>query len=261
MNNKPLEFKPFIISLFIHLVLIILILFASYAHYRAVDTMTRENADLDVRIDTIVIADDHITLQAGSATDARRTNGAGGTGPHGLNDEAGRELVECARSGITVTPDNFLEYAKLWNLRKGLNPQRQKTILDRYPFLTGKGHFDLGSGRKLKSDFQECYEDVCAIIIIMEYPRQSLEEKSNYFTAAVQGYLDGTRPVRSWRTLWMEKKPAVLKDKIELVRLVRRLHNYSCDREDPGYEHMRKSLDLIVTIIPDELKFPVTGDK
>ena len=261
-NYEPSALTPFLISAAIHILFILLVLILSYRNYTT-SRITREQAEREIQIETIVTPENINPLQSESASDARISNTGTGkdTGPHGLNDEAGRELVENARSGITITPDNFQEYAKLRNLRRGLNPRREKTLLDKYPFLTGRGSFDFGSGHKLKSDFQGCYEDVCAIVNLKENALQSPKEKSDNFTAAVMGYLDGTRPVRSWRTLWLARKPAVLKDKIELVRLVRRLHVYSLGLEDSGNEHMRLSLAFIVTLIPDELKFPAAGGK
>lgn len=259
-NNEPPAFTPFFISTAIHILFMLLVLIISYRNYTA-SRIAREEADREIQIETIVTSENSSTMQSETAPDLRKTNSGAGTGPYGLNDSAGRELVESARSGITITPDNFLEYAKLRDVRKGLNPERKKTILEKYPILTGTGHFDIGTGHKLKSDFQECYENVCRIIDIKEENSQSLENKSNNFTTAVLDYLDGKRPVSTWRTLWMVKKPALVEDKVNLVRLIRRLHNYSRDREDSGYEYMRKSFDLVVILIPNELKFPAISSK
>lgn len=250
VNNEPAISPSLKQSLFIssalHLALLAIALLISDS---AID-------DLKMK-DAITTADELRDLSVVIASeDAGRALAERGTGPHGLNDDAGRELVECARSGISVTPDNFLDYAKIRELRKGRVVKPQKDVFRKYPFLTGRGRFEFGSGHKLKSDYREYYEDVCRIIDLPIDKKKLPDDEADDFTAAVAGYLDGARAVRSWRTLWMSRKPPATKDKIELVRLLRRLHAYHLEGDDAGHEHMRAGLASIMRIIPEELIYP-----
>jgi hypothetical protein len=246
------DLTPFIISVSIHMLFLSLLASISYLHYSDLKKKPFLDTTKDVDIESISVSGDNDDLQAGSDRDALRR----GAGPYGLNDEAGRELWATARSGISITPDNFLEYAKTRNLRKGLNPKAKEDIYRKYPFLTGSTQFQSGIDHKLKSDFQECYEDVCRIIEFDNKGRASIDDDPDIFSAAVLEFLDGKREVRTWRTLWMARKPAALKDKIKLVRLLRRLHNYGIEGDNAGYEHLRKSIGSLINTIPDDLKFP-----
>ena len=249
------EISPYIISAAIHILALLLIFSISYRNYYYFKKKSLIEAAHDIQIDSIAISRDSADVRTEPDQEYRRTESRRGTGPYGLNDEAGRELWECARSGISVTPDNFLEYAKIRELRKGLNLKQKNDIFQKYPFLTGSSQFQSGVGKKLKTDYQECHEHVCRIINFHEKDYTSSEDTSDEFTAAALDYLNGNKAVRTWRTLWMVPAPATRQDKIELVRLLRRLHNYHIDGENAGYEHMRGSLKSIIDLIPDELKF------
>ncbi len=246
-HNELTELTPYIISLSIHLLLLLLIFSISYINYHFLKTKSMTQSARDIDIESIAVSPDTGSLMTGSES---------GAGPYGLNDSAGRELLETARSGISITPDNFLEYAKTRNLRKGLNVKPREDVFEKYPFLTGTSQFQSGIGKKLKADFHECYEDVCSMINFNKKDRASPEDEPDRFTTAVLDYLDGKRIVRTWRTLWMVPQPATIEDKIEMVRLVRRLHNYGIEGENAGYEHMRISLKSLIDLIPDELKYP-----
>ncbi len=251
-NQLP-EHTPFIISTAIHFFLLLLTFSISYRNYY-LEQKALEEAAREVQIESIAISQDAGSLQPDQ--DAGRTYDRKSAGPYGLNDSAGRELLECARSGISVTPDNFLEYAKIRELRKGLNIQPKKDIFKKYPFLTGSSQFQSGIDKKFKTDYQECYEKVCGIINFPKKERASREGEPDKFTTAALDYLNGKRAARTWRTLWMVPKPATLQDKIELVRLLRRLHNYGIEGENAGYEHMRSSFKALIDLIPDEFKYP-----
>jgi len=244
------ELTPFIISVLIHALLLLFIVSISYRYYYI---LSKREAAQEIRVDSLDISQDD---EAESDLNNQNVDTKGGRGPSGLNDEAGRELWRCARSGISITPDNFLDYAEIRKLRKGLSVKPKKDIYKKYPFLTGVNQFDSGIGKKLKTDYRECYENVCRIINLPDNNSISPEDRPGEFTAAALDYLNGKRAVRSWRTLWMVRKPATKEDKIELARLLRRLHNYCIEGEDIGYEGMRGSLKSIIDIIPDELKFP-----
>jgi hypothetical protein len=75
--------------------------------------------------------------------------------------------------------------------------------------------FSSGIGHKLKTDSQECYENVCGIVNLAGNERTSSQDKSDNFTTAALDYLNRKRTVRTWRTLWMAEKPATTMDKIE----------------------------------------------
>ena len=246
------ELNPYIVSLAIHTFLLSLVFSISLINYHLIKKKSRLQSTRDIEIESITGSPDAGTLETGSER---------GPGPLGLNDSAGRELWECARSGISITPDNFLEYAKIRNLIKGLNPIPKEDIYEQYPFLKGSSQFQSGIGRKLRSDFHDCYEDACAMIGFSKKDRASPEDEPEKFTAAVLGFLDGARAVRTWRTLWMVSQPATMQDKIELVRLLRRLHNYGIEGENAGHEHMRAGIRSLLDLIPDELKFPAHPDK
>lgn len=240
---------PYILSAAIHIAIILIILLISYKNYRYVKLLSSIEAAHDVLIDSISMSNDdsyrEVEIKHGAASER---------GPYGLNDSAGRELFECARSGISVTPENFLEYAKAHHLRKGFHITPTIKNYGSVSFSTGIDH-------KLKTDFQECYEKACRMIEFHEKGRAAPEDASYGFTFAAQDYLGGKRAVRTWRTLWMVPKPATTVDKIALVRLLRRLHAYSLEREDAGYEHLREALNTLISIIPDDLKFPVLRAK
>lgn len=239
------EFNSFMLSLGIHILFLALMASISFIQHHISKKKTLAQATRDIEIESIAVSQDNEALQAGSES---------GTGPFGLNDSAGRELLETARSGISVTPDNFMEYDKIRNLRRGMGARpRREDIYEKYPFLKGSAGFDTGLGRKSKSDFQECYEDACRII---NYSRADRDDEAEKFAGAVMDYLNGKRAVRTWRTLWMVPKPATMQEKIELVRLLRRLHLYSLEGENAGYGYLRGSLKALVETIPDELKFP-----
>lgn len=244
--------SPYIISLAMHIFLLSLVFSITFINFHIMKKKSRVQSARDIEIESITGSPDAGALSGVSER---------GPGPYGLNDSAGRELWECARSGISVTPDNFLEYAKIRNLRKGLNPKPKEDIYEKYPFLTGSSQFQSGIGGKLRSDFHECYKDTCAMIGFGKKDRASPEDEPENFTAAVLGYLDGARAVRTWRTLWMVPQPATREDKILLVRLLRRLHNYGIEGENAGHEHMRAGIRSLLNLIPDELKFPAHSDK
>lgn len=252
IRNDPPLFAPYILSIAIHGLLAVMMLCITCINYLNTKKKSLEESSREVRIESIVISKETDFPQAESEQDAAAAHGGRGPGPHGLNDSAGRELIEAARSGISVTPDNFLEYARIRSLRKGLNVKPKDDIFEKYPFLTGSSSFHSGTGQKNKSDFRDCYDDACRMI---ELDRSSREEPEQ-FTAAVLAFLNGKRAVRTWRTLWMVPKPAEQDDKIKLVRLVRRLHFYGLEGENAGYEYMRRSIASMVDLIPDELKFP-----
>ncbi len=246
IRNDPPVFTPYILSAAIHTLLAAIMLSISCINYLDKKKKALLEASREVQIESIAISKETDFTRSESEQTAK------GPGPYGLNDSAGRELLETARSGISVTPDNFLEYARIRSLRKGLNVRPKDDIFEKYPFLTGSSKFHSGTGQKRKSDFGECYDDACRMI---ELDRSSREEPER-FTAAVLDYLNGKRAVRTWRTLWMVPKPAEPDDRIKLVRLVRRLHFYGLEGENAGYEYMRKSIASMVDLIPDELKFP-----
>jgi hypothetical protein len=244
--NAPRVFRnPFVISTVIHALLILLILSTSYRYQQILKLKAFRDEARDISID---IAQEDEILQTEPGRDS------GGKGPYGLNDEAGRELWESVRSRLTITPDNFTEFARIRGMRKGLSSPLTKKRDDSASFSTGIDH-------KLKTDFQDCYEDICAIVNLPKNKRASEEERSEGFAVAVLDYLSGKRAVRSWRTLWMVEKPAVLEDKIKLVRLLRRLNNYSLDGENEGFEYMRESIESVIRVIPDDLKFNTTRVK
>ncbi|MBP7736432.1 MAG: hypothetical protein KA369_10710 [Spirochaetes bacterium] len=250
-NDLPL-FSPYLLSIIIHALFAVIMLSITYINYLYAKKKSLLEASREVQIESIVISKDTGFQRTESEQDAVAAHDRRGAGPYGLNDSAGRELIEAARSGISVTPDNFLEYAKIRSLRKGLNVKPKEDIFEKYPFLTGSSKFQSGIGRKIKTDFGECYDDACRMI---ELDRSSREEPER-FTAAVLDYLSGKRPVRTWRTLWMVRKPAEEDDKIKLVHLIRRLHFYGIEGENAGYEYMRRSIASMLDLIPDELKFP-----
>jgi len=231
--------NPFVISTAIHALLILLILSISYKYHQILKMKSLTDGARDISMD--IAQDDEIPL-------AESGRDAGVNGPYGLNDSAGRELWECARSWITVTPENFTEFARIRGMRKGLTSSLTKKRDDSASFSTGIDH-------KLKTDFRECYEDICDIVNLPKRNHASEEDSSKGFTVAVLDYLNGKRAVRSWRTLWMAEKPAALEDKIKLVRLLRRLNNYNLEGENEGFEYMRESIESIIRVIPDDLKF------
>ena len=252
---------PFIISIAIHILLVLLIISFSYRYHLVMKKKSDSEAAPDAGIYSVTISQENEILQNESNRDYRENIKNRGSGPYGLNDEAGRELLECARSGISVTPDNFLEYDRIRSIRKGLNLKHKEKIDRGLSFLKDIEHFSTGIDHKFKTDFQECYENICSIINLPENKHVSLEDKADIFTATVLDYLNGKRAVRTWRTLWLVAKPAAMKDKTELVRLLRRLQNYFLEGEGAGYEHMRRSINSIIPIIPIELKFPVIRNK
>lgn len=249
-NNGFHEFTPYFISLAIHALFFFFILLISFITSYFFNEFSMTRPAPEIIIESIDVSQESSNMMTGSDREAVLK---------GLNDSAGRELWECARSGISVTPDNFLEYVKIREFRKGLRSRNGKTkddIYEKYPFLTGSNQFESGIGHKLKSDFHECYQDACRMINFNKKDRAAGDNVPEEFISAVLEYLNGQRSVRTWRTLWMSPQPAAWQDKIELVRLVRRLHDYCNEGNNAGYEHMSGSIKILQDLIPDTLKFP-----
>lgn len=254
-NNDLDKFTPYFISIIIHILILTFILLQSYVKsFFFTETFVSRSVS-EITIESIDISQESSNLITGMDRDAVL---------YGLNDSAGRELWKCAKSGISVTPDNFLEYIKIRELRKslrGLNNKTKEDIFKKYPFLTGSDQFQSGIGQKIKSDFHESYQDVCRMINFEKKNRASDGDEPEQFISTVMDYLNGQRTVRTWRTLWMVPKSPTRQDKIELARLLRRLNNYCIEGENAGYEHMCGSVKALQDLIPDNLKFPQIYNK
>jgi hypothetical protein len=254
-NNDLDKFTPYFISIIIHiLILTIIFLLSCVKSFFFNETSVSPPAS-EIIIESVDISPESSNLITGMDRDAVL---------YGLNDSGGRELLKCAKSGISVTPDNFLEYAKIRELRKSLRGSNNKTkedIFKKYPFLTGSNQFQSGIGHKLKSDFHESYYDVCRMLNFNKKGSASDEDEPEKFFSAVMDYLNGQRTVRTWRTLWMVPKSPIRQDKIKLARLLRRLNMYCIEGENAGYEHMCASVKALQDLIPDNLKFPEIHDK
>jgi hypothetical protein len=254
-NNYLNELIPYFISITIHTIIFTFIFLLS--HVKSIffyETSVSPPAP-EITIESIDISQESTSVIYGEGRDAVL---------QGLNDSVGRELWKCARSGISVTPENFLEYIKIRGLRKSLRGLDAKTKVDifkKYPFLTGTDQFQSGIGQKIISDFHESYQDVCRMINFNKKDRASEDDEPDKFISAVMDYLNGQRPVRTWRTFWMVPESPTRQDKIVLVILLRRLNNFCIEGENVGYEHMCGSVKALQNLIPDKLKYPEQYDK
>ena len=250
-NNYLNELIPYFISITIHALIFTFIFLLSPVKPIIFNETSISPPAPEITIESIDVSKESSGLISGEGRDAVL---------HGLNDSIGRELWKCARSGISVTPENFLEYIKIRELRKslrGLDAKTKENIYKKYPFLTGTNQFESGVGQKITSDFHESYQDVCRIINFSNKERASEEDEPDKFFSAVVDYLNGQRTVRTWRTFWMVPESPTQQDKIELVQLLRRLHDYCIEGESAGYEHMCGSVKALQNIIPDKLKYPM----
>jgi hypothetical protein len=244
------EFTPFIISIAIHAFLMLFAITFSYRYY-VLGIKTNEPAR-EINLDFGASSRNNENIQTDSGRESREYMKGGGFGPYRVNDKAAMDLLECAKAGISVTPDNFLEYARIRSMRKGLkdfNPSRMKIAKSGVSFFTGVDH-------KFKTSYQEYYESICSIINYREKKTMPQDDKSDGFTAAVLDYLDGRKAVRSWRTLWMVQKPATDREKRELILLLRHLRYCSLEGEDTGYEYLRSGINSIMRDLPGELQLP-----
>jgi hypothetical protein len=254
-KNYLYKFTPYFISIIIHILILTIIFLLPYIKSFFFTQTSVSSPASEINIESVNISQESGSLTTGTDRDAVL---------YGLNDSAGRELWKCAKSGISVTAENFLEYVKIRELRKSLRGSDNKTkedIFKKYPFLTGSEQFQSGIGQKIKSDFHESYYDACRMINFNKKDLASDEDEPEKFISAVMDYLNGQRNVRTWRTLWMVPKAPAQQDKIKLVRLLRRLNIYCIEGENAGYEYMCGSVKALQDLIPDNLKFPEIHDK
>lgn len=249
-HHQQHEFTPFIISIAIHAFLVFFAIVFSYRYY--VFGIKINEPAREINLDLGASSQNNEVIRTDSGRESREYMKGGGFEPYRVNDKAAMDLMESAKAGISVTPDNFLEYARIRSIREGLKdftPPRMKFGKSGVSFFTGVDH-------KFKTSYQEFYESVCAIINYREKKTLPQDVKSDGFKAAVLDYLAGRKAVRSWRTLWMVKKHATDREKQELILLLRHLRYCSLEGEDTGYEYLRSGINSIMHDLPGELQLP-----
>jgi hypothetical protein len=115
------------------------------------------------------------------------------------------------------------------------------------------GGFNTPFDHKLESEFTMLLREIHHHLEI-RYRKELDKTSADLLSARIIDYLSGKKVRRRWITLGITKRPATEKEKIRLIRKLRRLYTY-CSLNGTDEEiHMSKSLEKVFILMPKEFR-------